>query len=128
MNPMVNQEIHYHLLNLMAANPRLRQRDMARDMGISVGKVNYCIAELTKKGLVKIKRFQEAKAKRSYAYILTPKGMEEKGRITIQFLKRKLHEYEQIKQQIEALTEDVHKNGLRPLAEAELGDLKARLT
>lgn len=128
MNHDYNQEIHYRLLNLLSEEPRLRQRDMAKKMGISVGKVNYCIAELTKRGLIKVKRFQKAKAKRAYTYMLTPRGIEEKGRITINFLKRKLHEYEAIKTQIEALTRDVDQNGLRNLAEAELGDLKARLT
>jgi len=121
------QEIHYRLLNLLADEPRLRQQDMARMLGISIGKVNYCIAELASKGLIKIKRFKNANAKLPYTYLLTPHGMEEKGRITIRFLKRKLEEYDEIKRQIEALTQDVEQNGLQAMVEAELGDLKARL-
>jgi len=121
-----NQEIHYRLLNLLADEPRIGQRDMARRMGISIGKVNYCITELARKGLIKIKRFKNTSVKLPYTYMLTPHGLEEKGRITIQFLKRKLEEYEEIKRQIEALTQDVEQNGLQAMAEAELGDFKAR--
>ena len=96
-------------------------------MGISVGKVNYCIAELAKKGLIKVKRFKSAKNKLPYSYMLTPQGIEEKGRITVRFLKRKLSEYEEIKHQIAALTEEVEKNGLRGMAESEIGKLAGRL-
>jgi EPS-associated MarR family transcriptional regulator len=120
------QEIHYRILSLLADKPRIGQQDMAREMGISIGKVNYCIAELAKQGLIKIQRFKNAHAKLPYTYLLTPHGMEEKGRITIQFLKRKLEEYDEIKRQIEALAQDVEQNGLQAMAEAELGDLKAR--
>jgi len=122
-----HQEIHYRLLNLLADEPRLRQQDMARMMGISIGKVNYCIAELAREGLIKINRFKNAKSKLPFTYLLTPHGMEEKARITVRFLKRKLEEYDEIKRQIKALTQDVEQNGLQAMAEAELGDLKARL-
>jgi len=121
-----HQEIHYRLLSLLADEPRIGQRDMAREMGISIGRVNYCITELAKQGLIKIQRFKNANTKLPYTYLLTPHGMEEKGRITIQFLKRKLEEYDEIKRQIEALAQDVEQNGLQAMAEAELGDLKAR--
>ena len=121
-----HQEIHYRILNLLADEPRIGQQDMAREMGISIGKVNYCITELAKHGLIKIKRFKNAHTKLPYTYLLTPHGMEEKGRITIQFLKRKLEEYDEIKRQIEALARDVEQNGLQAMADAELGDLKAR--
>jgi EPS-associated MarR family transcriptional regulator len=126
MNNAYNQEIHYRLLNLLSEEPRLRQKDIAGKMGISVGKVNYCIAELTRKGLIKVGRFKKSASKLAYAYMLTPQGMEEKGRITVRFLKRKLEEYDEIKRQILALTQDVEENGLQTMAEAELGDLKAR--
>jgi len=96
-------------------------------MGISVGKVNFCISELAKKGLIKVKRFKSAKNKLPYSYMLTPRGIEEKGRITVRFLKRKLAEYEELKQQIGVLTEEVEKNGLRGMAESEIGEMAARL-
>ena len=122
MNQAFEQEIHYRLLNLLVDEPQLRQLDIAKKMGISVGKVNYCIAELAKKGLIKVKRFKSAKNKLPYSYMLTPQGIEEKGRITVRFLKRKLSEYEEIKHQIAALTEEVEKNGLRGMAEGEIGE------
>jgi EPS-associated MarR family transcriptional regulator len=123
MNHAYEQEIHYRLLNLLTDEPQLRQLDIARKMGISVGKVNYYLSELAKKGLIKIKRFKSAKNKLPYSYMLTPGGMEEKGRITVRFLKRKLSEYEEIKHQIAVLTEEVEKNGLRGMAENEIGEL-----
>ena len=123
MNQAFEQEIHYRLLNLLVDEPQLRQLDIAKKMGISVGKVNYCIAELAKKGLIKVKRFKSAKNKLPYSYMLTPQGIEEKGRITVRFLKRKLSEYEEIKHQIAALTEEVEKNGLRDMAESEIGEI-----
>ena len=127
MNQAFEQEIHYRLLNLLVDEPQLRQLDIAKKMGISVGKVNYCIAELAKKGLIKVKRFKSAKNKLPYSYMLTPQGIEEKGRITVRFLKRKLSEYEEIKHQIAALTEEVEKNGLRGMAEGEIGKPAGRL-
>ena len=126
MNHAYEQEIHYRLLNLLADEPQLRQLDMAKKMGISVGKVNYCLSELAKKGLIKVKRFKSAKNKLPYSYMLTPWGIEEKGRITVGFLKRKLAEYEEIKRQIGALTEEVEENGLQSLAESEIGKMAGR--
>jgi len=128
MNHLYEQEIHYRLLNLLADEPQLRQLDMAKKMGISVGKVNYCLSELAKKGLIKVKRFKSAKNKLPYSYMLTPRGTEEKGRITVRFLKRKLAEYEEIKRQIGALTEEVEENGLQSLAESEIGKMAGRFT
>jgi len=127
MNHAFEQEIHYRLLNLLVDEPQLRQLDIAKKMGISVGKVNFCISELAKKGLIKVKRFKSAKNKLPYSYMLTPRGLEEKGRITVKFLKRKLSEYEEIKHQITALTEEVEKNGLRGMAESEIGKMAGRL-
>ncbi len=110
----------------MADEPQLRQLDMAKMMGISVGKVNFCISELAKKGLIKVKRFKSAKNKVPYSYTLTPHGIEEKGRITVKFLKRKIAEYEEIKRQIGVLAVEVKKNGLRDMAEGELGEIANR--
>ena len=120
MNHTLEQEIHYRLLTLLSDEPQLRQLDMAERMGISVGKVNYCLSELAKKGLIKVKRFKSAKNKMPYTYKLTHRGIEEKGRMTVRFLKRKLAEYEEIKRQIQDLTEEVNKNGLNAMAQDEL--------
>lgn len=85
---------------------------MAKRMGISLGKVNYCISELAAKGWIKITRFRSAKNKIPYTYLLTPKGLEEKGKLTLRFLKRKLSEYEEIKKQIRELHYEVEEDGL----------------
>jgi len=126
MNHAYEQEIRYRLLNLLADEPQLRQLDMAKRMGISVGKVNFCISELAKKGLIKVNRFKSAKNKLPYSYMLTPRGIEETGRITVRFLKRKIEEYEEIKRQIGALSEEVEENGLQSLAETEIGKMAGR--
>lgn len=73
---------------------------MAKRMGISLGKVNFCVSELAAKGWIKITRLKSARKKIPYIYMLTPKGLEEKGKLTVRFLKRKLAEYEEIKKQI----------------------------
>lgn len=128
MNHTYEQEIRYRLLNLLADEPQLRQLDMAKMMGISVGKVNFCISELAKQGLITVKRFKSAKNRVPYSYILTPHGIQEKGRITVRFLKRKIAEYEEIKRQIGVLVEEVEKNGLRGMAESELGEIANRFS
>ena len=111
MNHAYEQEIHYRLLKVLSQNPQLGQRDMAKRMGISLGKINYCISELAAKGLIKITRFRSAKNKIPYTYMLTPKGIEEKGKLMLRFLKRKLSEYEEIKRQIRELHREVEENG-----------------
>ena len=103
MNHKYEQEIRYRLLKVLSQDPNLGQRDMAKRMGISLGKVNYCVSELASKGWIKITRFKSAKKKIPYTYMVTPKGLEEKGRLTMRFLKRKLSEYEEIKKQIREL-------------------------
>jgi len=112
MNHNYEQEIRYRLLKVLSQDPNLGQRDMAKRMGISLGKVNYCVSELASKGWIKITRFKSAKKKIPYTYMLTPKGLEEKGRLTLRFLKRKLSEYEEIKKQIRELQYEVQQEGL----------------
>jgi EPS-associated MarR family transcriptional regulator len=115
MNGRIQQEIRYRLLKLLADEPRIGQRQIAEKMGISLGVVNYCLREFAKKGLIKIHRFKSARNKVPYSYILTPTGVEEKGRVTVRFLKRKIEEYEEIKRQIALLTKEVEENGLQHL-------------
>jgi EPS-associated MarR family transcriptional regulator len=112
MNHNYEQEIRYRLLKLLSRDSHLGQRDMAKRMGISLGKVNYCVSELASKGCIKITRFKSAKNKIPYTYMLTPKGLEEKARLTLAFLKRKLSEYEEIKKQIRELHYEVEEDGL----------------
>jgi len=110
MNHLYEQEIRYKLLKLLASEPNLSQREMAGRMGISLGKTNYVLTELANKDIIKIKRFKSARDKIPYTYMLTPHGLEEKARITLKFLKRKLSEYEEIKQQIKNIAKEVEKD------------------
>ncbi len=120
MNGLIQQEIRYRLLKILADEPRIGQRQIAEKMGISLGVVNYCLREFAKKGLIKIHRFKSARNKVPYSYILTPRGVEEKGRVTVRFLKRKIEEYEEIKRQIALLTKEVEENGLQHLVSEEV--------
>ncbi|MDP2644401.1 MAG: MarR family EPS-associated transcriptional regulator [Desulfobacterales bacterium] len=107
MNTDFQKEVHYKLLKLLGRDETLTQRQIARKMGISLGLTNYCIAELGRKGFIKIKRFQSENNKMRYIYNLTPKGFEEKAALTFNFLKRKMFEYEEIKRQIQELTLEI---------------------
>jgi EPS-associated MarR family transcriptional regulator len=91
------------MLKLLQSNPGLSQRQLAAQMGVSLGKANYCLRALVEKGLVKLGNFGKNPNKRQYAYLLTPAGLEEKTRITLSFLKRKETEFEAIRQEIESL-------------------------
>ena len=110
MNNLSEQEVNYKILKLLSAEPNLSQRAIAGRMGISLGKTNYVLAELAEKGILKIKRFKSAPNKIPYTYMLTPHGLEEKARITLKFLKRKLSEYEEIKHQIKEITKESEKD------------------
>ena len=107
MNTNDDYEIRYRIFKLLGDDPNFTQRQMAAKMGISLGKFNYCLNELVKKGFVKINRFKSSQNKAAYLYILTPHGLEEKTKITVNFLKRKMSEYEKIKKEIEKLKEEV---------------------
>jgi EPS-associated MarR family transcriptional regulator len=100
---MVTDEYGYKIFKLLEVNPEISQREIARELGISLGKVNYCLKALIEKGQLKMKNFRNNKRKRAYAYILTPKGIEEKASVTARFLKRKLLEYEKLQAEIELL-------------------------
>jgi len=112
MNNLDGKVIHYRLLKLIQENGDLTQRKMAKEMGISLGKLNYCVSELTKKGMVKAIRFKNSKDKRAYVYLLTPRGLEEKVKLTISFLSIKLEEYEEIRKQIKDLSTELEEHGL----------------
>ncbi len=99
----MQDEITYKLLKSIDENPAQSQRELSRQMGISLGKINYCLKALKDKGWVKAKNFSQNPNKVGYFYLLTPSGAEEKARVTVRFLKRKMQEYEEIKQQIRVL-------------------------
>jgi len=94
---------HFKLLKLIEANPAIQQREMAKEMGVSLGKANYCLQALVQKGLVKMDNFRRNDNKLAYIYLLTPIGIEEKARLTVSFLKYKVAEYEAIRNEIEEL-------------------------
>lgn len=104
----MDTETRYRLLKLIESNPNFTQRQMAEAMGISLGKFNYCLKELVKKGVVKIERFKSSDNKAAYMYILTPHGIEEKTKITVNFLKRKMIEYEELKKEIRELQSEMN--------------------
>ena len=122
MNNDYEQEIRYHLLKVLSNKANLTQREMAREMGISLGKVNYCLAELAKKGFIKINRFKDSKNKLQYLYVLTPRGLEERAVLTLRFLKRKVAEYNEIKKQIRELTKEAEAEGLVDIFESDTLD------
>lgn len=92
----------FDLLRKIHRFPNSSQRQLANDLGFSLGKLNYCLKELKKKGLVKIKSFQNQKDKISYLkYFLTPKGLAFRTKLTINFMKKKIQEYDQLKKELE---------------------------
>jgi EPS-associated MarR family transcriptional regulator len=102
-----SKENHLKLMRLLEANPRMTQRDLARELGISLGGLNYCLKALVEKGWIKMENFSKSDRKLRYAYLLTPKGMVGKARLTNHFLRRKLAEYEALKDEIEKLRAEV---------------------
>ena len=106
---MNNKDIHLDLLRKLESNPKYTQRELSQEMGVSLGKVNYCIKKLIEKGSVKLINFSRHSNKIGYIYLLTPKGIEEKSRLTFTFLKAKMKEYEMLKEEIELLKEDAEK-------------------
>jgi EPS-associated MarR family transcriptional regulator len=100
-------ESHYKLMRLIEAKPELSQRELAEAMGVSLGKVNYCLNALIEKGWVKVRNFRNSSNKMAYAYLLTPRGVRQKAAITVQFLERKVAEYESLKSEIAELRREV---------------------
>ena len=115
---MLTDETRYKLLKLLEENPHINQRELASELGISLGKTNYCLKALIDKGWVKVGNFRHNPRKLQYAYLLTPKGLEEKTRVTLRFLKRKQQEYERLLGELEDLREEAA--ALKPLEKGEL--------
>ena len=96
-----NDEEFLNILIKIKNNPNVLQRALAKDLGFSLGKLNYCLNELRKKGLVKINNFRKNKNKLGYVYLLTPAGIKEKTNMTIKFMKIKMQEYDNLKKEID---------------------------
>ena len=93
---MDKKEDHLDVLRKVEKKPGSTQRELAKDLGFSLGKLNYCLKALQAKGLVKIKNFKANPKKMNYIYVLTPKGIAEKTKLTINFMKRKMQEYDEL--------------------------------
>ena len=100
---MPNQQSKYQLLKSLEQDANLTQRQLSEELGISLGKVNYCLKSLIQRGFVKINNFKNSNHKLQYSYLLTPKGIEEKTKLTIEFLKVKTEEYEALKEEVERI-------------------------
>ena len=101
------EDTHLRLLRLLDSQPGLSQRALANELGISLGKTNYCLKALVDKGWIKIRNFRNSANKLGYLYLLTPRGLERKASITVRFLREKRAEYETLKREIELLKHEV---------------------
>lgn len=105
----LQEDTNFRVMRLLQENPDLTQRELAEKLGVSVGGLNYCLKALMEKGLVKMQNFTHSKNKFGYVYVLTPRGIAEKAKLTSNFLKRKMEEYEALKAEIDILkSESVH--------------------
>jgi EPS-associated MarR family transcriptional regulator len=106
----IKEEIRLQLMKIISeAEQKMTQRELAKRVGISLGKTNYWVTEMVNEGLVKFERFKKADNKSTYTYVLTPKGIEEKFRLLIHFLSRKLREYDILRREIEDLNQEILK-------------------
>ena len=99
----MTEDTYYKVLKILEQNPQISQRELAKEMGVSLGKVNYCLKALIDKGHVKARNFKNAENKVAYLYLLTPSGLKAKARIANAYLQRKKDEYESLKAEIEKL-------------------------
>jgi EPS-associated MarR family transcriptional regulator len=110
---MLTDEVRYRLMRLLEANPEMSQREVARELGISLGKVNYCMRALVQRGWVKATNFKNSQNKAGYMYLLTPRGLEEKASVTLRFLKLKTREHEMLSAEIAQMRREAKGQGRR---------------
>ena len=97
---MKDNQDHFNVLRKINNKPKSTQRELADELGFSLGKLNYCLKALKHKGFIKIKNFKKNPNKLNYIYALTPKGISEKTKLTVNFMKKKMKEYEELKKEI----------------------------
>ena len=97
---MGDNQDHFNVLRKINSKPKSTQRELAEALGFSLGKLNYCLKALKNKGLIKIKNFEKNPNKLNYIYVLTPRGISEKTKLTMNFMKRKMKEYDELKKEI----------------------------
>ena len=98
---MKNSQDHFEILRKIKNNPNSSQRELAEKLGFSLGKLNYCLKALKTKGLIKLKNFANHPNKLNYFYVLTPRGLKEKSKMTVNFMQRKMKEYDELKRELE---------------------------
>ncbi len=103
----LQEDTHFRVLRLLQENPEMSQRELAAAIGVSVGGIHYVLNALIEKGLVKLGNFTASEDKRRYAYVLTPRGVARKAALTRAFLVRKMEEYETLREEIKALTQEM---------------------
>ena len=91
---------HFDVLRKIQKKPKTTQRELAEELGFSLGKLNYCLKALHAKGLIKMQNFKKNPKKINYIYVLTPKGIAERTKLTINFMKRKMNEYDELKKEL----------------------------
>lgn len=111
MIAMLTDEMRYKLMRLLEANPGTSQRELAKELGISLGKTNYCLQALVRKGLVKATNFKNSHNKAAYMYLLTPRGVESKTTLTMKYLQIKMREYEALRVEIEEVRREAQRYG-----------------
>ena len=104
------EDIQFQVMRRLHDSPELSQRTLAKELGISLGSINYCFQALMEKGWIKMQNFSHSQHKLGYAYLLTPAGITEKSRLTVSFLKRKKAEYEALHREIEQLKAELPTN------------------
>ncbi len=117
---MLTDEYRYKILKILETNAEISQRDLARELGVSLGRVNFCLKALIEIGLLKATNFRNSHNKLAYMYLLTPKGLEEKSVVTARFLKMKLQQYANLQAEIEVLRKDANQIMHRKLHSMEI--------
>jgi len=110
----LQEDTHFRVMRLLQANPDITQRELADQLGVSLGGLNYCLRALTEKGWVKMQNFADSKNKFGYVYVLTPKGLAQRARLTQQFLQRKMNEFAALRAEIESLQEETRQEHRQP--------------
>lgn len=103
--------MRYKLMRLLEANPGISQREVARELGVSLGKANYCLRALVEKGWLKVTNFKNSHNKAAYMYLLTPRGLERKASLTVKYLQVKMREYEALRVEIEDMRREAERQG-----------------
>lgn len=106
----ISEEVRYRILKALDDNPHLSQRDLARELGVSLGKVNYCMRAMIDLRFVTVRKLRTSANRTVHAYLLTSRGVEEKAKVGARFLEHCLHEYREIKKEIDRLREEVNRD------------------